>query len=91
MIGIKRSSINISLGYSHQVFLTLHNYLIVSVRSLLDRFQIDEKQSAYLGNNAKKIFDALKPFHNLEDKYRELLDVEFGGVEFVVGEVGDVV
>ncbi len=47
----------------------------VSVRSLLDRFQIDEKQSAYLGNNAKKIFDALKPFHNLEDKYRELLVV----------------
>lgn len=47
----------------------------VSVRSLLDRFQIDEKQSAYLGNNAKKIFDTLKPFHNLEDKYRELLVV----------------
>ena len=47
----------------------------VSVRSLLDRFQIDEKQSAYLGNNAKKIFDALKPLHNLEDKYRELLVV----------------
>ena len=47
----------------------------VSVRSLLDRFQIDEKQSAYFGNNAKKIFDALKPFHNLEDKYRELLVV----------------
>lgn len=47
----------------------------VSVRSLLDRFQIDEKQSAYLGNNAKKIFDVLKPLHNLEDKYRELLVV----------------
>ena len=41
----------------------------------MDRFQIDEKQSAYLGNNAKKIFDALKPLHNLEDKYRELLVV----------------
>ena len=45
----------------------------VSVRSLLDRFQIDEKQSAYLGNNAKKIFDALKPLHNLDNKYRSLL------------------
>lgn len=45
----------------------------VSVRSLLDRFQIDEKQSAYLGNNAKKIFDALKPLHNLDNKYRGLL------------------
>uniref|UniRef100_UPI0040474E88 Ppx/GppA phosphatase family protein n=1 Tax=Aliarcobacter sp. TaxID=2321116 RepID=UPI0040474E88 len=47
----------------------------VSVRSLLDRFQIDEKQSAYLGNNAGKIFDVLKPMHNLEDKYRTLLVV----------------
>lgn len=47
----------------------------VSVRSLLDRFQIDEKQSAYLGNNAKKIFDALKPLHNLDNKYRGLLVV----------------
>jgi len=47
----------------------------VSVRSLLDRFQIDEKQSAYLGSNAGKIFDVLKPMHNLEDKYRTLLVV----------------
>ncbi|PUE63604.1 Ppx/GppA phosphatase family protein [Arcobacter caeni] len=45
----------------------------VSVRSLLDRFQIDEKQSAYLGNNAKKIFDVLKPIHNLDNKCRSLL------------------
>ncbi len=45
----------------------------VSVRSLLDRFQIDEKQSAYFGNNAKKIFDVLKPLHNLDTKYRSLL------------------
>ena len=44
----------------------------VSVRSLLDRFQIDEKQSAYFGNNAKKIFDVLKPLHNLDSKYRSL-------------------
>jgi exopolyphosphatase / guanosine-5'-triphosphate,3'-diphosphate pyrophosphatase len=45
----------------------------VSVRSLLDRFQIDEKQSAYLGANAGKIFDVLKPMHNLDDKFRTLL------------------
>ncbi|WP_368030684.1 Ppx/GppA family phosphatase [Arcobacter sp. s6] len=45
----------------------------VSVRSLLDRFQIDEKQSAYLGSNAGKIFDVLKPMHNLDSKFRTLL------------------
>ena len=45
----------------------------VSVRSLLDRFQIDEKQSAYLGANAGKIFDVLKPMHNLDNKFRTLL------------------
>ena len=48
-----------------------HNFN-VSVRSLLDRFQIDEKQSAYMGNNARKIFDILKPMHRLEDKFRTL-------------------
>ena len=47
----------------------------VSVRSLLDRFQIDKKQSAYLGNNASSIFEVLKPLHNLEDKYKTLLVV----------------
>ncbi|TLP37807.1 Ppx/GppA phosphatase family protein [Arcobacter arenosus] len=45
----------------------------VSVKSLLDRFQIDEKQSAYLGRNAREIFDVLKPLHELDDKYRHLL------------------
>jgi len=45
----------------------------VSVRSLLDRFEICPRQSAYLGNNAKEIFDVLKPVHNLDDKYRTLL------------------
>jgi exopolyphosphatase / guanosine-5'-triphosphate,3'-diphosphate pyrophosphatase len=47
----------------------------VSVRSLLDRFQIDEKQSAFMGNNAGKIFDVLKPMHNLDDKFRTLFVV----------------
>ncbi|MCG3719091.1 Ppx/GppA family phosphatase, partial [Aliarcobacter butzleri] len=51
-----------------------HNFN-VSVKSLLDRFQIDEKQSAYFGNNAKKIFDSLKPLHRLDNKYKELLVV----------------
>ncbi|RXK07163.1 Ppx/GppA phosphatase family protein [Halarcobacter bivalviorum] len=45
----------------------------VSVRSLLDRFEICPRQSAYLGNNAKQIFDVLKPIHNLDDKYKTLL------------------
>eukprot|EP01029_Cantina_marsupialis_P018480 TRINITY_DN42462_c0_g1_i2.p1 TRINITY_DN42462_c0_g1~~TRINITY_DN42462_c0_g1_i2.p1 ORF type:complete len:421 (+),score=69.02 TRINITY_DN42462_c0_g1_i2:319-1581(+) len=45
----------------------------VSVKSLLDRFQIDEKQGAYLGRNAGAIFDVLLPIHKLDDKYRELL------------------
>ena len=48
-----------------------HNFN-VSVRSLLDRFQIDEKQSAYMGNNARKIFDILKPMHKLENKFGTL-------------------
>jgi exopolyphosphatase/guanosine-5'-triphosphate,3'-diphosphate pyrophosphatase len=47
----------------------------VSVRSLLDRFEIDQKQSAFMGNNAGKIFDELKPIHNLDNKYRSLLIV----------------
>ncbi|WP_419765230.1 MAG: Ppx/GppA family phosphatase [Arcobacter sp.] len=45
----------------------------VSVRSLLDRFEVDGKISSYNGSNASKIFDALKPLHNLDDKYRTLL------------------
>ena len=47
----------------------------VSVRSLLDRFEIDQKQSAFMGNNAAKIFDILKPMHNLDNKYKSLLVV----------------
>lgn len=49
-----------------------HNFN-VSVKSLLDRFQIDEKQSAYFGNSAKKIFDSLVSLHKLDSKYKELL------------------
>lgn len=45
----------------------------VSVRSLLDRFVDDESQSAYLGNNARKIFETLKPLHDLDEKYRSIL------------------
>jgi len=45
----------------------------VSVRSLLDRFEVDGKISSYNGSNASKIFDALKPLHDLDDKYRTLL------------------
>jgi exopolyphosphatase/guanosine-5'-triphosphate,3'-diphosphate pyrophosphatase len=45
----------------------------ISVRSLLDRFVDDESQSAYLGNNARNMFEVLKPLHNLDDKYRSIL------------------
>ena len=45
----------------------------ISVRSLLDRFVDDEQQSKFLGANASKIFDILKPIHNLDDKYRSIL------------------
>ncbi|RXK01319.1 guanosine polyphosphate pyrophosphohydrolase [Arcobacter sp. CECT 8986] len=47
----------------------------VSVRSLLDRFELDSNQSAYYGNNAAKIFEALKPLHNLDDKFKTFLVV----------------
>ncbi len=45
----------------------------VSVRSLLDRFQICEKQSAYVGTNASKIFEVLRPVHKLDNYYKTLL------------------
>jgi exopolyphosphatase/guanosine-5'-triphosphate,3'-diphosphate pyrophosphatase len=44
----------------------------VSVRSLLDRFEIEPKQSAFMGNNASKIFEVLAPLHNLDHKYKTL-------------------
>lgn len=44
-----------------------------SVKSLLDRFELDSKQTAYFGNNAGKIFDALKPLHQLSSKNRIFL------------------
>ncbi|WP_418186067.1 Ppx/GppA family phosphatase [Aliarcobacter vitoriensis] len=47
----------------------------VSLRSLLDRFQVCSKQSAYFGNNAKKIFDVLNPLHRLDEKFKTLLVV----------------
>ncbi len=45
----------------------------ISVRSLLDKFDVDAKTSSYLGANASKIFDVLKEVHKLDDKYRTLL------------------
>lgn len=44
-----------------------------SVKSLLDRFEQDPKQTAYFGNNAGKIFDILAPLHNLSTKQRTFL------------------
>ena len=47
----------------------------VSIRSILDRFEVDSKQSSYLGRNASEIFNVLAPLHELDDKYRTLLVV----------------
>ncbi len=44
-----------------------------SVKSLLDRFEMDNKQSVYAGSNAAKIFQVLKPLHKIDDKYEILL------------------
>ncbi|RXJ55294.1 Ppx/GppA phosphatase family protein [Candidatus Marinarcus aquaticus] len=44
-----------------------------SVKSLLDRYELNSKQTAYFGNNAAKIFDVLKPMHNLDEKYKVFL------------------
>ena len=45
----------------------------ISVRSLLDRFVDDNRQSAYLGTNAQKIFEVLSPIHKLDEKYKSIL------------------
>lgn len=47
----------------------------VSVRTFIDRFELDSKITSYLGNNATNIFQALKPLHNLDNKYNSLLIV----------------
>lgn len=45
----------------------------VSVRSLLDRFELDGKITSLMGNNIAKIFDALLPLHNLPAQYKTAL------------------
>jgi exopolyphosphatase/guanosine-5'-triphosphate,3'-diphosphate pyrophosphatase len=44
-----------------------------SIRSLLDRFDINEKTTSFLGVNAGTIFESFKPLHNLDDKYKKEL------------------
>jgi len=41
-----------------------------SVRSIEDIYQIDKKTSSYEANLALKIFDILKPLHNIDEKYK---------------------
>jgi exopolyphosphatase/guanosine-5'-triphosphate,3'-diphosphate pyrophosphatase len=41
-----------------------------SVRSIKDIYQIDKKTSVYETNLALKLFDILKPIHNLDEKYK---------------------
>lgn len=47
----------------------------VSVRSLLDRFELDSQVTAYMGSNVGKIFDTLAPLHGLSSKCRRALVV----------------
>ncbi len=58
------------LRTSHHKFPSNFN---VSVRSLLDRFTDDSKQTAYLGNNIAKLFDVLAPIHKIDIKYKSYL------------------
>ena len=44
-----------------------------SVRSIVDIYQIDTKTSTYESNLALKIFDILKPIHQIDDKYKNHL------------------
>ena len=45
----------------------------ISVRSLLDRFELDGKITAYMGSNISKIFDALYPLYKLDNEYKTAL------------------
>ncbi len=44
----------------------------ISVRNLLDKFDISSKQSSYLRKNAVQIFDILAPLHKLDNKFKTL-------------------
>ena len=44
-----------------------------SIRSLLDRFVDDTRQSSYFGNNARKLFDILQSLHQLDISYRSIV------------------
>lgn len=46
-----------------------------SIRSLIDRFDFCNDVTSYLGTNAGAIFDALKPLHNLDDKFKKDLTI----------------
>ncbi len=45
----------------------------VSVRSLLDRFELDGQVTAYMGTNVGQIFDTLAPMHGLTQRCRKAL------------------
>jgi exopolyphosphatase/guanosine-5'-triphosphate,3'-diphosphate pyrophosphatase len=42
----------------------------VSVRSLCDRFSVNEDVANYNQNISTKLFEALKPLHNIDDKFK---------------------
>jgi exopolyphosphatase / guanosine-5'-triphosphate,3'-diphosphate pyrophosphatase len=49
------------------------NNFNVSVRNVLDKFQIDDKQNGYLGKNIAKIFDILNKDFKIDQEYKRLL------------------
>lgn len=55
-----------------------------SVRSLLDRFSLNTKNNSYVASKALKLFDALKPIHNIEDDYKT--ELHSAGKLYNIGE-----
>lgn len=46
-----------------------------SVKSLLDRFALNPKDNNYVANSALKIFDVLKPLHQIDKSYKYELQI----------------
>ncbi len=49
-----------------------HNFN-VSIRSIIDRFALDSRNSSYVKRIGLSLFDTLKPLHGIDNRYRELV------------------
>jgi len=45
----------------------------VSIKSLMDRYALNEKNCAYVQRVSKELFDTLKPLHNIDEAYKQPL------------------